>query len=316
MNRCIFIAILFVCACETVVDVNLPDVGTPLVVNSIINPDSSLGVELSSAIAFETVTAREIYPPVTEAEITIWEDGIQLPIAFNHTSRGDFVSDYVPQPDKTYRMQVASAGFDTVEGEAVMPPAAQIAEVAIEQDDLQYSYGLDFRVSIQDDPDQNNFYSLWTLYTVITFDPETGDSLESYAFPIDMYTNDLVLANLDVFDDSIDEGIYFREAFFPDDLFQGRTYELDFTIQGLSVDFDGSGQIKTELQVHVLSVSEDLYRYKRASKLQRDIGDDPFSEPVEIPSNMSNGVGIFAGYQAEVINVSPDSILVIDPLFR
>ena len=313
MNRFLLIVFILMTGCETIIDVDLPDVGTPLVVNSIINPDSTLEVELTSALSFTAVSTTEINPPVTVAEIAVWEDGDLLPIAFNHTNRGNFISSFTPQTGKSYRIQVVSEGFDTVEGEATIPPALQITTIRIDQGEFEYTSGLEFHISIQDDPNQSNFYGLFGQSTVEIFDTTTGESIDKHTFPVSMSTTDLVLADQDFLEEAGEDRTFFREVFFPDDLFQGRTHELSFSVDGISINFPGSNfRTETELQIQLLSVSEDLYRYKRAAKLQRELGDDPFSEPVEIPSNMSNGVGLFAGYQAEVITVSPDSIVVLN----
>lgn len=58
-----------------------------------------------------------------------------------------------------------------------------------------------------------------------------------------------------------------------------------------------------ELTVFLLHTDENYYRYHDAINRQRDVGDNPFAEPVLIPSNIVGGLGCFAGYNRTTVVV-------------
>ncbi len=51
------------------------------------------------------------------------------------------------------------------------------------------------------------------------------------------------------------------------------------------------------------SITEDHYRFSKLAKKARENNDNPFGSPVLIPSNMSNGIGIFALAAGQLIPV-------------
>ncbi len=58
-----------------------------------------------------------------------------------------------------------------------------------------------------------------------------------------------------------------------------------------------------ELTISLLHTDEVYYRYHDAIPRQEDAGDNPFAEPVQIPTNISGGLGCFAGYNRSVVVV-------------
>jgi hypothetical protein len=53
----------------------------------------------------------------------------------------------------------------------------------------------------------------------------------------------------------------------------------------------------------LLTVDENYYRYHDAVDLQDNSGDNPFSEPVLIPSNIQNGLGCFGAFNQASLTV-------------
>lgn len=56
-----------------------------------------------------------------------------------------------------------------------------------------------------------------------------------------------------------------------------------------------------ELTISLLHTDETYYRYHDAISRQQDAGDNPFAEPVQIPTNISGGLGCFSGYNRSVV---------------
>jgi hypothetical protein len=64
-----------------------------------------------------------------------------------------------------------------------------------------------------------------------------------------------------------------------------------------------SGSDKREYWVEVVQASPEYYEYYRTYILQVSQRMNPYSEPVEVYTNVRNGVGVFAGYQRQMIHL-------------
>lgn len=58
-----------------------------------------------------------------------------------------------------------------------------------------------------------------------------------------------------------------------------------------------------KLEAYLLNVDENYYLYHDAVEKQNRTRDNPFAEPVIIPSNIQNGLGCFAGYNRTVFTM-------------
>jgi hypothetical protein len=59
----------------------------------------------------------------------------------------------------------------------------------------------------------------------------------------------------------------------------------------------GGPRVKSEFyNLEIYKLSNDLYKYIKSVNKQQQVGDNPFSEPVFVYTNIKNGLGIFAGY--------------------
>jgi len=56
-------------------------------------------------------------------------------------------------------------------------------------------------------------------------------------------------------------------------------------------------------ECHVYSVSKLFYDYQRSLEMHKNTAGADFGEPAGIDSNMSNGFGIFAGYNHSFVTV-------------
>jgi hypothetical protein len=60
---------------------------------------------------------------------------------------------------------------------------------------------------------------------------------------------------------------------------------------------------KEEYWLEVTGVSEEYYKYQRTYIKQVETKDNPFASVIEVYSNITNGVGIFAGYNRQMVHL-------------
>jgi hypothetical protein len=84
------------------------------------------------------------------------------------------------------------------------------------------------------------------------------------------------------------------EPFFSDAFFDGQTrsFKIHFPSYYLF--------LSSEIQLVLVRYSKELFQHERSLRLQSQVGDNPFSEPVRIISNIQNGVGIFGSKTKDI----------------
>lgn len=60
---------------------------------------------------------------------------------------------------------------------------------------------------------------------------------------------------------------------------------------------------KEEYWLEVTGMSEDYYKYQKTYIKQVETKDNPFASVIEVYSNIANGIGIFAGYNRQMIHL-------------
>ena len=95
------------------------------------------------------------------------------------------------------------------------------------------------------------------------------------------------------------------QALFDDRPFEGasRTVAFEFAYDDPPPAPTGPS-VRRAFTVVLLSLSDDLYRYAQTAPEQALFGDNPFAKPLRVHSNMSNGLGVFAGSQPTAYPVS------------
>lgn len=93
---------------------------------------------------------------------------------------------------------------------------------------------------------------------------------------------------------------------FSDELINGKEYDLDF-IDYITVNYrqikehpwnqySRTGESRTVYYIYLQHISESYYLYAKSASAARNAGDNPFIEPVQIHSNIENGIGILGSY--------------------
>lgn len=65
---------------------------------------------------------------------------------------------------------------------------------------------------------------------------------------------------------------------------------------------NGNKRYTEEYWLEVVGMSEDYYKYQKSYINQVTNLSNPFSSTIEVYSNIENGVGIFAGYNRQMIH--------------
>ena len=289
--------------CEQVVDIELPPHESLLVVNSYFTPDSTWDIRLSRSVSYtDTLFGRA--PWVENGTVAIWQGDRQVEVLQN-LGGGRYRGTTRPAPEGTYTVRAASPDLEPVDGHSQVPDGALIELNnirVIEVDEEQQSFRgneILLTVSIQKRTEEKEYFNLRVIGISEAIEPEFQYNDDSTY--VSFSSIDFALS-----EDGIEE-YYQDRAYFDDALFDGGTYDLDIAIP-YSSGFRVEGE-KRRYYIQFLTLSEDLYFYEVSADRQRSTDQDPFTEPVDVYSNISSGFGIFAGYHAQVVRVPVDITL-------
>lgn len=302
---------LFIFAsCEKVIEFKGEFVKPLLVVNGFITPDSAIKVQISKSRFF--LSKEEMtFDKVTDAKVSLYiNNGFVKTIA--HTENGMYISTIKPLAGDIVRIKVEKEGETTVETETTVPLKVYITKVDTlsvkvvnENSSGNYFSGYEnietkMLVNFNDAPNERNYYRL-TMQTITHYEDRTvkGSGYIS--------SDDIVFGG--TLSNPLDEGSISTRYFeFSDDLFNGKAYALKITNNRMEYkntedesnkDDDDPTQsktpINTEYVLQLQSISRDYFFYLRSLNANSN-SSEFFSEPVQIHSNVNNGIGIWGSY--------------------
>lgn len=269
---------------ESIVD--FPMVPSKLVVNCEMNEDSAWRLQLSKSLS---VLDNAPIKFIDTAIVKVYEEGLLLETLSSTAYDGIYLGTSKPKPNLSYRISVTGVkSYDSIFAEDVLPDKAYIDNVDIAiidssfYNDGYYSYGfmeVDFMITINDDVSQQDFYGI-RAYTIDTF--YTGSDSSYY----DIYRNYMSLNSSDpIIDDNSD----WNQPMFKDNIFNGQSIELVFNSSFYN--YEPSINVYLEL----MTFSKAAYLYKTSYNNYVNVRNNPFAEPVQVYSNVTNGYGILSG---------------------
>lgn len=290
------IAVWLFTACETVVEVELPERNSKLVLNSLFSPDSSLVLTLSASKGI--LEAGEL-EHVNNGSIEVrGSDGSYARVSGRGTGTQPLLYYYYHLPLKTkahvtYTVKASAPGFEEVSATDELPGPVEIDK--IDTSTLRFFDTEEKQVSITftDPGNAKNFYETRLYYLiyypvydstgqVIGMAPEVGE-LPSY------------ISSEGLFSEGIDESV------FTDDLFNGSSFTVQLAFdEAIYPQFGDSipADFPVFLIAELRSASENYYRFTSSYLRYQSSSGDPFAQPVQVFNNVKGGFGIFAGYSA------------------
>jgi hypothetical protein len=280
------LSLLFFASCEQVIDIDLPPHTPQIVVTSTFSPDSLIWVTLGASKSLDEVDFKTSLPG---AQVNIFEDGVLweslqevMDTAFPH-----FISTRYPVAGRTYRIEVSAPGYTPVSGEDRIPTAVPIQSLlrrdSVRGNDLEATY-MELEVAFDDIPGLGDTYEILVIVRdTIEFAP---GQFFIFSVPIVVETDD----------PSLEKDQTSTSFNFSDTGFDGRQRKLRLRI-------NQDEALPGRTSVVLARVSDHYFRYKRTMSdfIINDF--NPFAEPTIIYSNMTPGMGIFAGYSASYMLV-------------
>jgi hypothetical protein len=324
------LSLLMLASCVT--EMNIDEISLEQEVN--VNSICIAGEPISATLLLTIPRICEIdryhdsiqYPELENATVKLWVDGIEKEqltyFAADTIDRGNvdytdssslvclgyYKGQTICQPGTTYKIEVSHPNYETITCQTTVPNEihnVSIGDVDIHSISTNGSGWSPFKITFTDTPNEKNYYRIFITY-------KRGEHAWDYREDIADTTNRVLVWNYIYHNYSMDDPILFPENenandlilgavgnefhLFTDDFIDGETHELDFT-SSCSNAFDRE-LVKGEffkITVTLQVINEDEYLYLKSLTLYRHFKDEFLAEPVQVYSNIENGIGIFSG---------------------
>ncbi len=309
-RTCLLLAVAAVLAsaCETTLEVELPDHPPQMTVNSFFRSGAVWEIHLSEARSIADGEAA--IGNITNATVDIvHESGNAVRLLYAGDGLYRSLS-AMPNPGQTYTVRATAPGYESIEATDSVPTGVPVryAYEITRQDTIFEAVSVDVEVTIQldDPPDQNDYYRLFVLYRARL--AETGEFF-FFTYPFKVDDEAILAENGDPFEFDTGEANTVINAVFSDALFDGEHREITLNLRPTvnSPRQNERGELLFmpggTLQVYFYSLSKTYYDYSTTFDLHAEVQDNPFAEPVQVHTNVENGFGIFAGFNRYLLEV-------------
>lgn len=297
MQYRIFILFIVLSSCEMVVHPDLPDDGTGVAVYSFFRPETPIQIDV-----FNTVSIHERASMNRARGLTIHlYENDELVESIMENSSGTYIGATVPQSGREYRFTTQAANT-SIAAQSSIPEAVSITNATFSTTiEINIGiYGYPAEITFIDPANEVNYYTL----EVFVDDCADGCNEQGISGELnELMVEDVKVntsGNVDIEIGEGPEGIDgSRYLYLTDNGFNGQPFSFKFYVIPTSLDIEESTEaiIKFVLK----SITEDYYNYLITSDYQKQIEDEGIlAEPVQVYTNIQNGLGVFAGYNYSI----------------
>ncbi len=271
---------LGVASCEKYIDFDEEIKQPKLVINGVINPDSTFDIHISRSLSVLDNADLSI---VENATVNILSENGSVYETLAYDYEGHYLGTLQPENDEVYTVEVTAPNFDPVSATTHIPSLIDLSSVdTLGVEDVNGFQELQLTITFQDVPNESNFYML----EVYAADIVSG---QIYLYPMTMRSDDVTLG--------LEEDGYSDQILFSDELFDGDQKTLIIYVEDTR-DYDDY------IEIRMTSITEDLQRYAITQNAYENNRGNPFAQPVQVYSNVEGGFGIFGGYQVSRKKIS------------
>ena len=319
------------CDMETVIDLDIPSHEPVLVLNGILETDTNVKVVVSHSVgAFSSAIPSFIndasvllyknnefigIPLLPDVENLVYVNYIDDSQNVDSLALYYYKSDYIPEKDANYRIEVNHSSYPSVSAETYIPNDITLYNIDIDTTSNKEKIGFTF--SFDDNASQQNYYRL-KLFSSCTkiFENEYGDDEElNFRGATNFMSNDPSFPSeigWSLVDGYTFEGNY---VVFTDALFNGqqKTITLDI-FSGKIVGYetnDGTNFVDyadcDTIIIQFSTFSDDTYSYYSSLGDHSEKGELNIfgGEVIPVYTNVENGLGVLISTNAQQIYLKP-----------
>lgn len=287
-------------ACRKKLDIDIPEADKNIVVNGIITPDSLIKINISKS---QNSLDNGKIPYLETATVKLYEDD-EFIEELSHTTSGNYISTINPEINKKYKINVDYENLKSVNAKIELINSVEIISIDTSKVVSTEDYGGEnskffLKIKFDDNANEENYYFISLTISVpeYAYAEDTTIFIGMTELLAGVNSNDPVFRNEDSYFNF--EGMEGRA--FSDKLFNGKQYTLKVNTTYWNGNYSPYGYQEydteqTTVKIKLLTINRDIYNYIISYNLNDQTGDDPFAQPVQVYTNIENGLGLFSGY--------------------
>jgi hypothetical protein len=275
--------------CTKEIEFDAQDIAPRIVVNSLFTNDSLWTANISRSVGVLETTS---YTSIDDADVSIFDgNGVQVTTL---TNQGDGLytspTGATPQADELYTIEVNAPGYTSVNATNRIPTAVQINSIdTVSSTNSDGEDILETTINFQDPPANENYYMVEVLVKGTWIDEFEGDTIE-FREPLRISCNDINVETINRFNSGGFENTYLY-LMLKDENFDGEDYALTFSV----INYAELKDLELFGEIRLVNTSAAYFNYLKSFNMYQSASGNPFATPVQVYSNVENGMGIFAG---------------------
>ena len=275
--------------CTKEIEFDAQDIAPRIVVNSLFTNDSIWAAHISRSVGVLETTS---YTTINDANVNIFDANANLVTTLTHQGNGLYTSPtgLTPQANQSYTIEASASGYESVNASNSIPSAVPIYQLdTVTSTNSDGETILEATITFQDPPNISNYYMLEVYVTGTWINEGEQDTIEIRE-PLQISCDDINVETVNRFNFGGFENTYLY-LMVKDQNFDGENYSLTFSVINYAElkDMDLFGEIR------LVNTSEEYFNYLKSFNMYQRTINNPFATPVQVYSNVNNGMGIFAG---------------------
>jgi len=272
-------------SCEKIIPFTGEISQSKLVVNSLFDSENPWRVHVSHSLS---VIDNGELGDVEDATVIIKDSLGNIVETLIYESEGYYRGNMYPQTGQDYRIDVTHNSYTDVYSSDKLPSPINILSVDTMTNIVDGEEQFDMTINFEDPGDSRNYYRVSVHVGYWDIDWATGDSiLTEYQMPV--LLEDPVFNNKNNWE---------SEGLFTDLLFDGQEKDLK-----IAIELEGKIDYIDYLEVWLYNITESTYNFNISYNIYENASGNPFAQPVQVYSNITNGFGIFGGAQLNVFPI-------------
>jgi len=275
--------------CTKEIEFDAQDIAPRIVVNSLFTNDSIWSAHISRSVGVLETTS---YTTIDNASVNIFDDNANLVTTLTHQGDGLYTSPtgVSPQPNQSYTLEASASGYESVNATNSIPSAVPIYQLdTVTSTNNDGETILEATITFQDPPNVSNYYMLEVFVTGMYYDEWEQDSIEIRE-PLQISCDDINVETVNRFNFGGFENTYLY-LMLKDQNFDGENYSLTFSV----INYAELKEMDLFGEIRLVNTSEEYFNYLKSFNMYQRTINNPFATPVQVYSNVNNGMGIFAG---------------------
>ncbi len=293
----LILGILLIISCEQIVPFPATQDSPLMALNGIFTDDEALSIHLSSTLPINTQEVEHIFDATAEL---ITPDGHNH--LLSHSVNGNyFLSNVVLEENKTYEIKASHPEFPDIESSTQLPEkfTAKLIDTSLTNIEGVPGWSYDIMLEAKESPDKYFMIDVSYTYLDSTILPMFIDDPKRIEFS--HFSTAISAENQQILADISDPAEGLKAIFIPKPYLAEEKFNISFIVADRNLSKATKGQ--TNAQIRVRSIGKELYQYYKTLERYRLSLGDFFIEPVQIHSNIHEGVGIFGAYQEQIIQI-------------